>query len=107
MATGCSTPNISKLNIFPSVYKITIQQGNVITQKMVDQLAPGMTKRQVQYVMGTALIKDTFHPNRWDYVYSTQPGGEVRQQELLTLYFDNNVLTHFQGDYMPSSAVIN
>ena len=104
LITGCSMP---KLASFPSVYRINIQQGNVITQKMVDQLKPGMTKRQVQYVMGTALIKDTFHQDRWDYVHSFQPGGQVRRQENMTLYFDNGLLSHFEGDYAPSNAKAN
>lgn len=92
-----------KLSAFPGVYKIDIQQGNVITQEMVDQLQPGMTKRQVQYVMGTPLIKDTFTQNRWDFVYTLQPGGKERQQESLTLYFENDLLSHFEGDFVPSA----
>ena len=94
LLTGCanSTDNGSKLISFPGVYKIDIQQGNVITQKMLDQLRPGMTRIQVQYVMGTPLLKDTFNSNRWDYVYSMQPGGKSRKQKTITLYFDNDQL---------------
>ena len=65
---------------FPGVYKIDIQQGNVVTQDMIDQLKPGMTRRQVRFIMGNPLITDTFHANRWDYLYSIQPGGGQRQQ---------------------------
>jgi len=92
---------------FPGVYKIDIQQGNVITQDMVDQLRPGMTKLQVQYVMGTPLINDTFDQSRWDYVYSLQPGGEARQQESISLFFEDDVLSHFNGDFIPSKASAN
>ena len=60
---------------FPGVYKIDIQQGNVVTQDMIDQLRPGMTRRQVRFIMGNPLLVDTFHANRWDYLYSLQPGG--------------------------------
>ena len=60
---------------FPGVYKIAIPQGNIITQDMVDQLRPGMSKRQVIFVMGTPLVRDPFFQDRWDYVYSFQPGG--------------------------------
>jgi len=98
-ASGCT--------YFPGVYKIDIQQGNVITQDMVDQLRPGMTKRQVQYVMGTPLIEDTFNQSRWDYVYSLQPGGESRQQESISLFFENDLLSHFNGDFIPSKATAN
>ena len=84
---------------FPGVYRINIPQGNIITQDMVDQLRPGLTKRQVNFIMGTPLLKDTFDQDRWDYLYSFQPGGGERVQETLTLYFEDNVLTHFTGDF--------
>ena len=70
--SGCTKDKI------PGVYRINIQQGNDITQDMVSQLKPGMTKNQVAYVMGTPLIIDTFHPNRWDYIYSFHPGNGER-----------------------------
>ena len=60
---------------FPGVYKISIPQGNIITQDMIDQLRPGMSKRQVMFVMGTPLIRDPYNQDRWDYVYNFQPGG--------------------------------
>jgi outer membrane protein assembly factor BamE len=73
---------------FPGVYKIDIDQGDVITQEMVDQLRPGMTKRQVRFIMGTPLIKDTFDQQRWDYVHTHQPGGKPREQKSLSIVFD-------------------
>ncbi len=85
---------------FPGVYRIDVPQGNIITQEMVDQLRPGLTKRQVNFIMGTPLIRDTFDQDRWDYVYSFQPGGGERAQERVTVYFDENgELTHFTGDF--------
>lgn len=89
---------------FPGVYKIDIQQGNIVTQEMVDQLKPGMTKRQVRYVMGTPLMEDTFNPNRWDYYYSMAPGKGELVKERITIFFDGDNLSHFQGDYSPSGA---
>ncbi|MFF7710529.1 outer membrane protein assembly factor BamE [Pseudomonas sp. NPDC007930] len=87
---------------FPGVYKIDIQQGNVVTQDMIDQLKPGMTRRQVRFIMGNPLIVDTFHPNRWDYLYSMMPGGATRQQERVSLIFnDNDQLASLSGDFMP------
>ncbi|HBC00309.1 MAG TPA: outer membrane protein assembly factor BamE, partial [Pseudomonas sp.] len=73
---------------FPGVYKVDIQQGNVVTQDMIDQLRPGMTRQQVRFIMGNPLITDTFHPNRWAYLYSIQPGGSQRQQERVSLVFN-------------------
>ncbi|UVE17084.1 outer membrane protein assembly factor BamE [Pseudomonas sp. LS44] len=87
---------------FPGVYKIDIQQGNVVTQDMIDQLKPGMTRRQVRFIMGNPLISDTFHANRWDYLYSIQPGGGQRQQERMSVIFsDNDQLAGLSGDFMP------
>ncbi len=86
-------------SIFPGVYRIDIPQGNIITQEMVDQLRPGLTKRQVNFIMGTPLLRDTFDQDRWDYVYSYQPGGGERAQERVTVWFENGELTHFTGDF--------
>ena len=87
---------------FPGVYKIDIQQGNVVTQDMIDQLKPGMTRRQVRFIMGNPLLMDTFHPNRWDYLYSMQPGGGRRSQERVSIFFnDSDQLASLSGDFMP------
>jgi outer membrane protein assembly factor BamE len=91
--TGCSTDRI------PGVYRIDIQQGNSVTQAMVNELEPGMTKSQVAYVLGSPLLIDTFHPNRWDYIYTYQPGGGDREQRRVTLFFlDDDTLSHIEGD---------
>lgn len=99
MLSGCN--GIGSMD-FPGVYKIGIPQGNIITQEMVDQLRPGMTKRQVIFVMGTPLIRDPFHQDRWDYVYNYQPGGGVRGQERLTVFFVDDQLVRFEGDFVPT-----
>ena len=80
---------------FPGVYKISIPQGNIITQEMVDQLRPGMSKRQVIFVMGTPLVRDPYHQDRWDYIYSFQPGGGERGQEKITVFFIDDQLVRF------------
>lgn len=89
---------------FPGIYKIDIEQGNIVTQKMVDQLQPGMTKSQVRYIMGTPLLVDTFHQNRWDYVHTMQKDGQHRTEQRLTLYFKDNKLAYFTGDFLPTGA---
>lgn len=87
---------------FPGVYKLDIQQGNIVTQDMIDQLKPGMTRRQVRFIMGNALISDPFHPDRLDYIYTLQPGGGQRQQEQATILFNSNdQLIGLAGDFMP------
>ena len=97
--SGCN--NIGSMD-FPGVYKISIPQGNIITQEMVDQLRPGMTKRQVIFVMGTPLVRDPYHQDRWDYVYNFQPGGGERGQERLSVLFENDQLVSLSGDLEPT-----
>ena len=106
LMAGCasSTDSGSKLISFPGAYKIDIQQGNVITQEMVDQLRPGMTRNQARYVLGTPLLEDTFNKDRWDYVYSMQPGGEDRTQQTLTIFFEDDKLASIQGDFLPGGS---
>ena len=88
--SGCS--------VIPSIlYKIDVQQGNVVTQEMVEKLKPGMTKPQVRFVLGTPLIVDTFRENRWDYAYLRQEKGELIEQQRLTIFFENERLTHFES----------
>ena len=101
IVSGCN--NIGSMD-FPGVYKIAIPQGNIITQDMVDQLQPGMSKRQVTFIMGTPLIRDPFFQDRWDYVYSFQPGGGQRGQERISVFFVDDQLVRFEGDFVPSAV---
>jgi outer membrane protein assembly factor BamE len=89
------------------VYKIDIQQGNLLTEEMVSQLKPGMTKRQVAYLMGNPLLVDSFHGDRWDFVYTNQPGWEERTQTHLTLVFKGDELQGLQGDFRPDALPSN
>ncbi len=85
---------------FWNEYKIDIQQGNVLSQDAVSQLKPGMTKAQVQQLLGTPSLKDIFHQNRWDYPYQyiEGPTGKT-QQVLFSVFFDEqDLLTHIAGN---------
>ena len=86
----------------PRVYRLAVQQGNVITQEMVDGLKPGMTHEQVAYVMGEPVIRNPFDDRRWDYVYTFRVPGYVDDQTKLSLFFVDGKLSHFTGDYKPS-----
>ena len=88
---------------FPGVYRIGIEQGNVVTQEMVDQLKPGMTRRQVRFVLGTPLIEDSFNQDRWDYQYVFSRGDVQILDNSLTVYFDGDALTHFDSKIPPSA----
>lgn len=86
---------------FPGVYKLDIQQGNIITQDRIDQLRPGMSKRQVRFLMGTPLLVDSFNENRWDYFYSLRNNDDAYSKERLSMYFVEDQLHHMQGNFRP------
>ena len=82
----------------PGVYKLDIQQGNVVTEEMLARLKPDMEKRKVRFLLGTPLITDTFNEDRWDYVYSLQEGGGDLTQQHIFLIFEDNRLKRIEGD---------
>lgn len=84
-------------------YKMDIQQGNVVTSKMMLQLRPGMTKSQVRFIMGSPLIQDSFHRDRWDYFYQMRKGGKVVEQRRVIMEFENDALKRVRGDVVPAS----
>jgi outer membrane protein assembly factor BamE len=79
-------------------YRIDIQQGNYISQDMVAQLKPGMSKEQVRLTLGTPLLTDIFHADRWDYVYWREKPGQKLEQRKLTVFFEDGKLTRLDGD---------
>jgi outer membrane protein assembly factor BamE len=89
---------------FRLVHKIDIQQGNVITQDEVNLLEPGMNRRQVQFVMGSPMIADVFHQDRWDYVYAMWPGYGEPTGVRITLFFEDDLLTETSGTVYPDEA---
>jgi len=97
--SGCSSvPRIV------NEYKIDVQQGNVLTQDMVSQLKPGLTKDQVRFILGTPVLMDMFHANRWDYVYRLQKGnGSIEMRKFSTFFDDNGKLASVSGDVSAAS----
>jgi outer membrane protein assembly factor BamE len=87
---------------FPGVHRINIQQGNVVTQQMIDKLRPGMTRSQVRFVLGNAVIDDSLDQDRWDYVYSIQLANGTRIRKVLAVYFVEDRLSYFVGDFVPT-----
>lgn len=88
-------------------YKLDVQQGNVVTSKMLLQLRPGMTRSQVRFVMGTPLIQDSFHGNRWDYVYQMREKGKVTDQRRVILDFEGDALKTVRGDVAAQGPAAN
>ena len=110
---GCSSlpklpelPSLPKLPSLPSIapYRMDIQQGNYITQEMVAQLKPGMSKEQVRYVLGTPLVTDIFHADRWDYVFYREVRGGAPEQRRIAVFFKDEVLERIGGDVVEKSG---
>jgi len=87
---------------FPGVYRIDVEQGNIVTQDLVDQLKPGMTRRQVRFILGTPLLQDPFNQDRWDYPYVKRNGMNVLSESKLVVYFDGDTLLRYEGDVQES-----
>lgn len=91
-------------------YRTEVQQGNVITQDMIDKLKPGMTKSQVRFVLGTPLIIDAFHPERWDYIYlykkDVNAPAETRH---FTVIFNGDSLARIEADasFPPAATALD
>jgi outer membrane protein assembly factor BamE len=87
-----------------TTYRIDVQQGNVITQDMVEKLRPGMTRQQVRFALGTPPVVDPFRQDRWDYVYYMSKGGNITEHRRLILLFDGDLLKRIEGDVIPKTA---
>jgi outer membrane protein assembly factor BamE len=105
--SGCSTTptedvyRSSILERLPFVYRMPVQQGNIVTEEMIDAVQPGMTKRQVRYLLGTPLLLDMFHQDRWDYTYTMKRGDNPMVVKRLTLWFKDDALERIDGDMRP------
>jgi outer membrane protein assembly factor BamE len=98
--SACGVPRIPGI----TPYKMDIQQGNFVTQEMVSQLKPGMTKEQVRIVLGTPLLNDIFHGERWDYLYWHEDAVGKREQRKLTVFFEDGKLARVDGDIVAAKA---
>jgi outer membrane protein assembly factor BamE len=87
------------------VHRIPVQQGNVVTQDMIDQLRPGMTRRQVAFVLGEPVLRNAFEPDRWDYVYRIYDRERHLEVRRVSLFFRDDRLSHFAGDVAPGDVM--
>ncbi|MEN9902282.1 MAG: hypothetical protein RL651_946 [Pseudomonadota bacterium] len=88
-------------------YRVNVQQGNVVEQKNIAQLKPGMTRDQVRYVLGTPLLQDPFHANRWDYVYRYEDGasGNITMRNIFVYFNAAGQLERVGGDVAAAQPV--
>ena len=94
MLSACGVPRIPGI----TPYKPDIQQGNFLSQELLSQVKPGMTREQVRFLLGTPLLTDIFHADRWDYVYWREATDGRREQRKVALFFTDNKLTRMEGD---------
>lgn len=87
-------------------FRLEVRQGNVVTQEMVQLLEPGMTRSQVRFALGTPLVTDPFHQQRWDYVYLyKEHAGAPAETRRLTVIFDGDRLVRVEGDAAPPAGL--
>lgn len=99
---GCGSINPLK------PYRMEIQQGNHLSQEKVAQLKRGMTKDQVRFLLGSPMLTDIFHADRWDYVYRLRPKNSTDVEERrLTLVFEANQLARVEGDVVPAGGEVD
>jgi outer membrane protein assembly factor BamE len=89
---------------FPGVYRINVEQGNIIDQEKVDKLKIGMSRRQVRFILGTPLIEDSFNVDRWDYTHTIRNGKNSILAERLTVFFEGDKLARIEGDFTPGGG---
>jgi outer membrane protein assembly factor BamE len=99
--SGCGLPRA--LGIAP--YRIEVQQGNYVSQDMVDQLKEGMSKDQVRQILGTPLLADIFHGERWDYIYSRETSDGKKEKRQLAVFFQDGKLARVDGKAAPALGV--
>jgi len=86
-----------------AVYKIDVQQGNFLTQDAVDKLKNGMSKAEVRQVLGTPLLVDAFHANRWDYYFSNKERFKAEENKRFSVFFENDKVVRFGGTNQPAA----
>lgn len=88
--------SIISLILAGCAHKIDIQQGNVVSEEQLSMVQPGMERHQVRQILGTPMLTDPFHPERWDYFFSMKAGREVKERYRATLFFSNDRLIRIE-----------
>jgi outer membrane protein assembly factor BamE len=103
---ACSSINGSTRNFVGSLapYKMEVVQGNFVSKEQVDAIKPGMAREQVKDILGTPLLQDVFHADRWDYVFTMRRQGTEPQARKFTVYFKGDAMDRVEGDAMPSES---
>ena len=105
LLAGCASSGFTLPKI-PGIeaHRMEIQQGNYVTQEMIAKLQPGMTRDQVRFVLGTPLVADAFHADRWDYMFRRQRANSKEiEQRRIVIFFDDGRLSRVEGDVTPAA----
>ncbi len=105
LLVSCNEMTMPKLPSF-TAHKMEINQGNMVTPEMRHKLKLGMTRLQVQAILGTPLVNDAFHASRWDYVYRLEKKGKLLEKQRMTLYFEGDNLTRIDDGNMPALPAV-
>lgn len=100
---GLAACSAERASLFPS-YKLKVIQGNEIDPRAAAALRLGMTKDQVLLLLGSPILRDAFHTDRWDYTFNTSRNGIIKERSNLTVYFENGVLVRTEGDALQNAA---
>ncbi|MDB5992518.1 MAG: smpA / OmlA family protein [Herbaspirillum sp.] len=101
---GVQSTSKSKFLSFLSPYKIDIQQGNFVSAEMLAQLKEGMTRDQVRFVLGTPLLTDIFHAERWDYDFRLTKGNGAVIASRVSVFFNGDSLAKWDGGNLPTES---
>jgi outer membrane protein assembly factor BamE len=104
--TGCSSVDGASNRLVRAItpYKIDIVQGNFVSREQAEALKPGMSRTQVRDILGTPLLADVFHANRWDYVFTFKRQGVEPQSRRVTVFFQGDALDKIDADTLPTEA---
>ena len=98
-----SLPALPQLPGIPGIYRIDIQQGNIVNREMLDRLEIGMERSKVRFILGTPLLIDPFSRNRWDYIYSLRRGSGEEARQRVSVHFIGDRLARIEADLDPEA----
>lgn len=100
--SGCASSGGDRVLGLITPYQAEVVQGNVITAEMARAVRPGMSRNQVREILGSPLLTDPFHADRWDYIFTIRRQGTEPQQRRVTAYFDGDRLSRLDAGELPS-----
>jgi outer membrane protein assembly factor BamE len=101
---GCSSQQADRIFGAITPYRVDVMQGNVVTKELIAKVRPGMSREQVRDVLGSPLLTNAFHAERWDYVFTMRRQGTEPQRRSVVAYFKGDVLDRLETPELPSES---